>query len=97
MIENVQIEYSKHIENRLRIRKIDRDLPKQIFEEAEERYFDEETGHLIAVKEVNLYDKNREVMVAYIIDETHAILLTIHPLKVDQKEKRIHAKRWRKI
>jgi hypothetical protein len=40
-------------------------LPRKIFELSNERYFDEETGHFIAIMGMELYNKQREVMVAY--------------------------------
>jgi hypothetical protein len=93
----MKVEYSKHIKNRMKLRRMEYDLPKRIFEEAEERYFDEETGYFIAVIRVVLYEKKREVMVAYSIEDDYATLLTIHPLKKGQKENRIKTGRWRKI
>ena len=93
----MKVEYSEHIKNRLRFRKIDYNLPKQIFEESEDKFFDTETGHFIAVMNVNLYNKSREVMVAYTFHEDYVKLLTIHPLKEGQKENRINTGRWRKI
>jgi len=47
--------------------------------------------------QVELYNKSREVMVAYVMEEDYANLLTIHPLKEGQKENRINSGRWRKI
>jgi len=97
-VENVkQIKYTEHIENRLLLRKIDHDLPKKVFEESRERYYDNETGHLIAVSKAELYGKTRDVMVAYLVEGDIAKLLTIHPLKEGQKEERVAAGRWRKI
>jgi hypothetical protein len=93
----MQIKYSQHIKNRLHLRKIEHDLPKRIFEESDERYFDEETGYLIATMMVKLYNNAREVMVAYVIEEDCAKLLTVHPLKEGQKENRVKTGRWRKI
>ena len=93
----MRIKYTKHIENRLQLRNIEYDLPKSIFEQSSERYFDSETGHLIAIMQVELYNKSREVMVAYVMEEDYAKLLTIHPLKEGQKENRINSGRWRKI
>ena len=61
----MKVEYSKHIKSRLKLRKIGEDIPKQIFEEASERYLDIETGHRVAVMSLPLYDRTREVMVAY--------------------------------
>lgn len=58
------IKYSKHLEDRLALRKIDRELPERIFIEAEEIYLDAKTGHSIAVLTTELYGKKKEVMVA---------------------------------
>ena len=93
----MKTEYSKHLMHRLILRKIDRDLPRTIFEKSVEHYDDRETGHEIAIMEADLYGKSREVMVAYVIEGDCAKLLTIHPLKEGQKENRIVSGRWRKI
>jgi hypothetical protein len=93
----VKIKYSKHLEQRLSLRKINYDLPKKIFNQSHERYIDKETKHFIAIMEIDLYNKLREVMVAYIVEQDITKLLTIHPLKEGQKEKRIKTGRWRKI
>lgn len=93
----MKIKYSEHLEYRLTLRKVDYSLPKKIFELSDERYFDEETGHLIAIMEVELYNRQRNVMVAYEVEEDIARLLTIHPLKEGQKENRVKSGRWRKI
>jgi len=45
----MQIKYSQHILNRLHLRKIEYDLPRMIFEQSNERYFDVMTGYLIAI------------------------------------------------
>jgi len=63
----VKIKYSKHLEQRLSIRRIDYDLPKKIFNQSNERYMDQETKHFIATMEIELYNKPREVMVATLL------------------------------
>jgi len=93
----MKVEYSEHILNRIKFREIDYDLPKIIVEQSEDKYFDKETGHFIAVMNINLYNKDREVMVVYTLHEDCVTLLTIHPLKEGQKEKRINTGRWRSI
>ncbi|RJQ40143.1 MAG: hypothetical protein C4550_04095 [Nitrospiraceae bacterium] len=93
----MQIKYSKHIETRLALRKIEYDLPKRIYEAAEERFTDTETGHTIAVMRAVIYGKERAIMVAYRHEDADIKLLTIHPLKEGQKENRIQSGRWRKI
>jgi hypothetical protein len=47
--------------------------------------------------EVTLYNKKRDVLVAYEENNGDATLLTIHPIKEGQKENRIQSGRWRKI
>jgi len=46
---------------------------------------------------VNLYSKIREVMIAYVIEGGCVTLLTIHPLRENQKENRLQTGRWREI
>jgi len=75
------------------LRKIEYDLPRIIFEQSEERYFDGKTGHIIAVMRVELYKKIREVMVVYVVEKNFGKLLTIHPLREGQKENRIESGR----
>ena len=79
------------------MRNIDYELPQQIFEEAKERFIDIETGHTIAVSNVIIYGKRRDVMVAYNYEKGDVNLLTIHPLKEKQKENRIKSGRWRRL
>ncbi len=93
----MQIKYSKHLEQRLSLRRIDYDLPKKIFDQSSERYIDEETKHFIATMETEIYNKRREVNIAYVVEGDIIRLLTIHPLKEGQKENRIESGRWRKI
>lgn len=93
----MEIKYSKHIKTRIELRKIDYGLPQKIFKEAEERFIDTETGHTIAVSNAMIYDKERDIMVAYNFEGENVKLLTIHPLKEGQKENRIKSGRWRRL
>jgi hypothetical protein len=79
------------------LRKIDYELPRKIFDQSKERYVDEVTQHFIATMEIELYNKRKEVMIAYVVEGDVARLLTIHPLKEGQKEDRIKSGRWRKF
>ncbi len=91
------LKYSEHLENRLKLRKIDYDLPVTIIEQSTERYYDQETKYYVAIMEVNLYNKKRNVMVAFDYEDDVVKLLTIHPIKEGQKENRIINGRWRKV
>lgn len=93
----MEIRYTNHLENRLKLRQIDYDLPKRIYSESKERYYDTETGHHIAVLGVDMYGKTRDVIIVYRTEKDDVHLLTIHPLKVGQKETRVQTGRWRKV
>jgi len=45
----MEIKYTAHLEFRLKIRNIPYDLPRKIFEVAQERYYDTITKHFIAI------------------------------------------------
>ena len=93
----MQVRYSRHLETRLALRNIPKSLPHSIYDEAEERFIDLETGYIIAVKEVHIYGRNRDIMIAYQQEDDEIVILTIHPLKDNQKENRITIGRWLKI
>jgi hypothetical protein len=86
--------YSAHLRNRLRLRNIPDDLPREIVETATERFFDKETNYYIAIKPIHVYDRLREVMVACEIERDSIRLITIHPVKQGQKANRIKSGRW---
>ena len=93
----MKFHYSKHLNIRLELRHITADLPSHVFQNADERFKDIETGHFIAAKKVLIYNVQREVMVAYDEKGDIAALLTIHPLKKGQKDGRIRTGRWERL
>lgn len=92
-----KIIYSSHLEFRLKLRGIPKSLPKRIFQTSRECYLDTQTGKSIAVKKVKYKNKVREMAVIYGKVGSQIILITIHPLKVLQKTRRIKSRRWQKI
>ena len=92
----MEIKYTNHLKNRLQLRQIEYDLPKRVYSESKERYYDTETGHHIALLAVEIYGKTRDVIAVYRAESENVLILTIHPLKEGQKETRIQNGRWRK-
>jgi hypothetical protein len=88
----VKLIYSKHLINRLHLRDIPEDLPAEIVRSSKEHYHDVETGYSIAIKEVFIHDRKREMMVAYTVESDEIRVITIHPLKEGQKRNRL--KKW---
>jgi hypothetical protein len=69
--------YSNHLINRLHLRNIPEQLPAEIVDTSQERYYDTETGYHIAVKKAFLHGGMRELMVAYAIEGEVRRLITI--------------------
>ena len=92
-----EVIYSSHLIFRLKLREIPYFLPKEIYEASNERYFDRETFKNIAVKRVEFKKKFREIAVVYEEINNQINLITIHPLKIYQKIKRIKSGRWQKL
>ena len=84
-----EILYSSHLELRLELRSINRGLPKLIYQISKERYFDTITKLSIAVDRAVYKDKKRDIAVSYKETSDEIILITIHPLKLNQKTSRI--------
>ncbi len=91
-----KIIYTKHLRLRIQIRNFPENLPKEIFEKASEYFYDGITHHYIAIATVALADRVREFAVSFDIGESIE-LITIHPLKKEQRERRIATGRWRKL
>jgi hypothetical protein len=85
------------LEFRLEKRLISPDIPRKIYRDSNEKYYDNATGHKIAVDRLDYMGRERDVMIAYDEFEDRVEIVTVHPLKWMQKQQRIKSKRWRKI
>jgi galactose mutarotase-like enzyme len=92
-----EIRYSKHLQTKLTLRTIPGELATDIYRDADERFSDKQTGYMVAVKQVEIYGHQREVMIAYEEDDETVVIITVHPLKKGQKENRIATGRWVKL
>jgi hypothetical protein len=92
-----KILYSSHLIFRLKLREISYYLPKKIYQNSKEHYFDKETGKKIAIRKAKHKSKLREMAVVYEEINSQINLITIHPLKKYQKVSRIRSGRWQKL
>ncbi len=76
------------------MRRFPEDLPRMIFEKADRRYQDRETGHFIAIKRVRLRRQERLVMIAYDKAGEGVEIVTIHPISKEQETSRVKGGRW---
>jgi hypothetical protein len=79
------------------VRNIPSPLPKKIFKEAKEHYYDRLTSHYVAVHKLEFNNKIREFALTYDEKEDVIEIITIHPIKSYQKITRINSGRWQKI
>lgn len=93
----MKIIYTPHLRFRLKVRGISHQLPKKIFKEAKEHYYDNLSKHYLAVHKLRFNKKLREVVIAYDKKDEIIEIITIHPLKIYQKITRISSGRWRRI
>lgn len=93
----MKIIYTPHLKFRLKVRNIPSQLPKKIFKEAKEHYYDSLTQHYVAVHKLRFINKPREVAVTYDKKGEVMEIITIHPLKVYQKTARVNSGRWQRI
>jgi hypothetical protein len=92
-----KIFYTPHLEFRIEKRGIPHDIPKRIYQDSDEKYYDKVSGHNIAVSRLEYSGKEREVMISYDEFEDKIEIVTIHPLKWMQKQHRIKNRRWVRI
>jgi hypothetical protein len=76
------------------LRQIPEHLPRRIYLRAKEQFFDTNTQHRIAVARARCAGKMREMAVSFEDDGETITLITIHPLKAQQKTNRVNARRW---
>ncbi|MCX5633204.1 MAG: hypothetical protein NTW93_05995 [Phycisphaerae bacterium] len=93
----MNIIYTAHLRFRLKIRNIPFPLPKKIFKEAKEHYYDNLTDHYVAVHKIEFNNKIREFALSYDKKEDAIEIITIHPIKAYQKISRVNSGRWQKI
>lgn len=89
-----RIRYAGHLQLRLGLRKIPRQLPRRIYHRAKELFYDRITANFVAVARARYAGKTREMMVAFSEMDDEIILITVHPLKPRQKANRVASGRW---
>ncbi len=57
----MKVLYTAHLEFRMKVREIPHDLPRKVFEESKEHYYDTHTDHCVALSTVTFKNKSREM------------------------------------
>jgi nitrogenase molybdenum-iron protein alpha/beta subunit len=85
---------SDHLEARLVIRHIGRELPERIIREAERSFTDTATGYRIAVATVAYRGAHHLLMVAVEDTASEIVAVSLHPLDERDVERKISNGRW---
>ena len=91
----VGIKYTKHLELRLKIRKIPYEYPKLIFEQPDKEFIDVLEKKNVAIKRLISNKKVRNMMVVYEIQGNIAEIVTIHPISSEKITNRLMSGRWK--
>jgi len=92
----MKVIYTSHLEFRLKTRNIPYDLPRRVFGQAKEHYYDNLTKHSVAIHKIQFEGKIREIALTYDRKKDSVEIITLHPIKPYQKLSRINSGRWKK-
>jgi hypothetical protein len=90
----VKIEYTDHLKLRLKIRKIPNNYPKEIYENPEQKFYDNSEKAHISIKKLDYNKKLRNMMIAYNEKEGKIEIITIHPITDEKIINRVMSRRW---
>lgn len=88
-----RIEYTAHLKTRLRLRHMASDLPRHVYLQSTERYYDVQEERMIAVAHVEHEGRIRPLSIAYDEFEDHVEIVTIHPIRQSQIDNRLQTGR----
>lgn len=90
----MEIYYTNHLKLRLKIRKIPEEYPKIIYENADQKFFDNVENTNIAIKRLKYNKKLRNMMIAYAMKDNKIEIITIHPISNEKIINRTLSGRW---
>lgn len=92
----VKLEYTDHLQLRLKVRKIPENYPKEIYENPEQKFYDNLEKTFISIKKLDYNKKLRNMMIAYEEKEGKMEIVTIHPITEEKIINRVMSGRWSK-
>lgn len=94
LIPASEIRYGSRYENKRVSHAIPEGMGEGVLQRPDARYYDNDSGHCIAVRRMNVLGAERDIAVAYDLEEDIAILVTVFPLKEGQQRNRRQSGRW---
>ena len=94
MTPDSEIRYSPHFNYRRTLRSLPEGSGEQVLQNPDAHYHDTQSGYIIAVKRLYVLGAERDVAVAYEIQDNVIWLVTIFPIKEGQQQNRLQTGRW---
>jgi len=88
------IRYCEHLRERLALRNITPELPRQVIRQAEQLFTDRATGYRIAISTLPYRGREHLMMVAFEEIEEEIVAVTIHPLSQPDVDAKVRNGRW---
>lgn len=88
------IRISEHLKLRIRVRKINKLLPQKIIKESNDIFYDNETGHWIAVREEKYAGKIRPMVAVFDKINSDIEIITVYPSDDREISTRVEKGRW---
>ena len=92
-----EIKYTDHLKLRISLRRFSKDLPLRVYKEAERRFYDERSGHFMALKKMFYAGRERFIIVVYDVRNGVVELITVHPISEEQIEHGVKSGRWKLV
>jgi len=90
----VKLIYTNHLKTRLRQRKIHLKIVREIFNNAQEFYYDKLRKHHIVIGTTDYQGKRRKVLAAYDKINQSTEVITTHPITDKEIQARLESGRW---
>ena len=89
-----EIRYGSRYEAKRISHAIPEGMGEGVLQRPDARYYDNDSGYHIAVRRVYVLGAERDIAVAYDLEDAIAILVTVFPLKEGQQRNRRESGRW---
>ena len=91
---NVKIRLSEHLTYRVKIRKINKSIPRKILKNPEYIFYDQTTNHWIAIKDLEYAGKIRPMVAVYDKINGDIEIITVYPTDKKEISSRVEKGRW---
>jgi hypothetical protein len=90
----MEIVYSDHLKLRLKARRVDQSLPREVVRSPKHLFYDTVTRRHVAIGLVKYAGKKRPMAVVYDMIGERIVAITVHPIRPGEIKSRVKKGRW---